>query len=396
MPVATMGDGSSFSLSGLLDELEQEFADEEPAPAPTSAAPVEAEAASATMPLTSTLDSSLTGLLERLELEEMQNRNITDLDLRKSSCLPLTSVAQSAGQATHGCNTSTSVIPRPWVWHDQSRVSAIISRAEDANPSFRNHMEDGVKVVDPFPLPGRSSDETWGFFAVYDGHGGREAVDYCETRMQEQLLIEMGKLGPGCDISRVLSLAFQSIDSQLAMYGAWNHGSTATVALVQRRQGSGTKLYIANVGDSRSVLFGNGSVTRVSRDHRPDDVAEARRVVEDGGKVVGNRVGGDLAISRSLGDHRLKGRGVSCIPDVRCCSLSSGDVLITASDGLWDVLSDDDACHVVESSIQQVVDLGIGQSEVMSWLQENTAQELVDEAKKLGSQDNILVLVLFF
>merc|ERR1712232_729838 len=112
------------------------------------------------------------------------------------------------------------------------------------------------------------------------------------------------------------------------------------------RRGRGTDLHIANVGDSRSVLLGNGGVRRVSTDHRPDDPAEARRVAEDGGKVIDGRVGGDLAISRSLGDHRLKAKGVSCVPDVCTCSVACGQVLIIASDGLWDVLSDSDASEI--------------------------------------------------
>ena len=37
------------------------------------------------------------------------------------------------------------------------------------------------------------------------------------------------------------------------------------------------------------------------RDHRPSDPLEAQRVVQEGGRVVEGRVGGDLAISRSLG-----------------------------------------------------------------------------------------------
>merc|ERR1712039_195147 len=106
-------------------------------------------------------------------------------------------------------------------------------------------------------------------------------------------------------------------------------------------------VHIANVGDSRAVLFGGGGARRLSRDHRPDDLAEARRVAQGGGRVIEGRVGGDLAISRSLGDHRLKGKGVSGTPD--SCSLVHGQALIIASDGLWDVVSDDEACELVET-----------------------------------------------
>ncbi|CAE7205998.1 Ppm1l, partial [Symbiodinium pilosum] len=63
----------------------------------------------------------------------------------------------------------------------------------------------------------------------------------------------------------------------------------------------------------------------------------------EGGFIRFGRVGGALSVSRSLGDHNLKGAGVSCVPDVCSFSVSEGEALLMASDGFWDALSDDDA-----------------------------------------------------
>jgi hypothetical protein len=70
--------------------------------------------------------------------------------------------------------------------------------------------------------------------------------------------------------------------------------------------------------------------------------SEKDRIEKEGGLVVWAgtwRVGGVLAVSRAFGDRMLK-RYVIATPDIREEWLSSeDDLLILASDGVWDVLS---------------------------------------------------------
>lgn len=258
-------------------------------------------------------------------------------------------------------------------------------------------MEDGHKVADPLIAGNRNGEDAWGLFAVYDGHGGRNEVDYCEAKLHDVVLAELREPGAKSNAPGVLVSAFKKIDGQLAMLGAWNSGCTATVALAHR-QGSGLVLHVANVGDSRAVVVGGSSgARRVSTDHRACDPGEAKRVEKDGGIVRHGRVGGQLSVSRSLGDHHLKASGVSCIPDVCTCSVpGDGDALVIASDGLWDALSDEDAGQVLNSCVEQAVAKGGGEQAIASCLRDTTAQTLVDLAKQRGSRDNILALVVFF
>lgn len=76
---------------------------------------------------------------------------------------------------------------------------------------------------------------------------------------------------------------------------------------------------------------------------------ERTRIFNAGGFVTGNRVNGDLAVSRAFGDFDYKtnrelpsiAQQVSCEPDVRMIPRDSLDnYLIFACDGIWDVFPD--------------------------------------------------------
>jgi len=257
-------------------------------------------------------------------------------------------------------------------------------------------MEDGHKFVDPLLIRGgRGREERWGFFAVYDGHGGRKEVDYCEAKFHEVVLGCLRTLPIGSrEVQGALVESFQKIDSQLAMLGAWDSGCTATVALVHRTSTDVT-LHVANVGDSRAVVVSD-TARRVSTDHRATDAAEVRRVTQDGGCVRHGRVGGRLSVSRSLGDHHLKSAGLSCVPDVCSLSVCKDRALLIASDGLWDALTDDEAHQVFDSCWVRANAQGGDPRDVASRIRESTARTMVERAKSRGSRDNILALVVLF
>ena len=375
-----MPDSDNFSLSGLLEELELEIEDREkssdrPRGTALQVDKLPDEKLDAALPAGPGDDWQFMGLLEGLQ-GSAQNSSMSQFRLKDKG---------------PGVKREAAIqVPRPWPTA-QDKLVAFTSLASDANSAYRSYMEDGSLVLEPFE-PGRDASDRWGFFAVYDGHGGREAVDYCEMRLHEQVALEM-KTSNAPD---ALQTAFLKIDSQLGMYGAWNHGTTATVVLVQDTKGT-RSIHVAHVGDSRAVLIENiGCPRSLTKDHRPTDPEESRRVIDGGGIVSGGRVGGDLAISRSLGDHRLKGKGLSCTPDLCTVGVAGGHILIIATDGLWDVIRDEDACKIIERSVEEAAEANVKPSEISGWLQKRASQELVDEAKRLGSRDNILVLTLFF
>jgi len=270
---------------------------------------------------------------------------------------------------------------------DLGPIAAMWRTACEPNSAFRSHMEDSSVVIDPY-LAGDG--DTWAYFAVYDGHGGRQAVDYVEAKLHGIILEELKAAIAAAEdrltdqaVSDSMSKAFYRVDEQLKPLGTWRCGCTATVVLAHRSAGS-LRLHVANVGDSRSIAIdAANSEWRISRDHRPNDPAEIQRVESEGGFVTRGRVAGQLGVSRALGDHSLKSVGVTWRPSVCARDATQDTALVIGSDGLWDAMSDADVRVVVERAMSEKA-------------HEKAADMLVREAWRAGSTDNITSLVAFF
>eukprot|EP00435_Cladocopium_sp_Y103_P033997 s70_g8.t1 len=150
-----------------------------------------------------------------------------------------------------------------------------------------------------------------------------------------------------------LTKAFGDCDDALrkALSAKSEAGTTATLARVQEN-GSDDSLnvLVANLGDSRALLWRPTGTLEVTRDHRPGDAAERARIEAAGGTVSEEeRIDGTLACSRALGAFRFKGATpsepskVSCVPEVYHWTAKRGDWLILACDGIWDTISNQQA-----------------------------------------------------
>lgn len=162
------------------------------------------------------------------------------------------------------------------------------------------------------------------------------------------------------------------------MMDSENTGSTALVSIVRMESGHRI-LYIANVGDTRAVISRNGVAERMSVDHKCDDPMEIERVKMEGGIILENRVGGQLAVSRAFGDYALKNEGVTAVPYVRKHFIRPFDKhLVIASDGVWDVISDQDAIDHCKEEMST----------------DDISKMIIKSAAEKGSRDNISCLVL--
>ncbi|KAL7719686.1 PH domain leucine-rich repeat-containing protein phosphatase [Entamoeba marina] len=126
-------------------------------------------------------------------------------------------------------------------------------------------------------------------------------------------------------------------------------------------------------------LIGNDYINQLTNDHRPTNVDEYCRIRENGGYVIGNRTNGGLAITRSLGDS-LSQPIVCPTPEV-CVHLRrpTDRFIVLACDGVWDVLSNEKVCDIVETH---------------SYFHPTTiANSIKDMSLSVGSCDNISCIV---
>ncbi len=73
-------------------------------------------------------------------------------------------------------------------------------------------------------------------------------------------------------------------------------GTTANILFIKNNF-----LYVANVGDSYSVIFKNGKATKLNSEHKTCLDSESERIVNAGFKIINSRVDGKLNLTRALG-----------------------------------------------------------------------------------------------
>ena len=124
-------------------------------------------------------------------------------------------------------------------------------------------------------------------------------------------------------------------------------GCTACVALITK-----TEIYVANSGDSRSVLCRKGIAIPMSEDHKPELERERKRIEKAGGTIEDGRVKGVLNLSRSLGDLEYKmdkkltagEQMITAMPEIKVEKITSDtEFLIIGCDGIWDCLTNEKA-----------------------------------------------------
>jgi protein phosphatase len=228
----------------------------------------------------------------------------------------------------------------------------------------RATMEDVSIWRKEFPTP------TGVLYGLFDGHGGREAAEYAALNLPLTLASRLSELSKWED---AYTLSFRQVQADMESWCMWV-GTTAVLAIIED-----TMLTVANVGDSRCVLFRDGNAVRLSMDHKPELPEEMAYIQSKGGFVKDGRTNGSLAVSRALGDGFLQ-KAANPTPHLNRINLTEQDsLLILACDGVWDVMSDQEACELVSGYIDPM----------------DAAITLRDKAYELNSLDNISVIVVF-
>lgn len=250
----------------------------------------------------------------------------------------------------------------------------------------RSSMED-AHIATTITVPGFT--QRISLYGIFDGHGGERCAHYLEQHianyLQERLAIALQAEDRDAAIYNLLKKAFVELGERYKMQHPYSMaGSTANIALV-----IGNDLWVANVGDTRTILSSNGTAIALSEDAKPNLPAYRRGAERRGGQVIHWGVyrvqkGGSsaLAIGRAVG-HDEEGSGVNPRAKVIKYSLQNlppgRNFLLVGCDGLWDVASSQNVAGTVHS---------------LEETPENIARRLVHQAYAAGSTDNISALVL--
>ncbi|EPS69964.1 hypothetical protein M569_04798, partial [Genlisea aurea] len=274
------------------------------------------------------------------------------------------------------------------------------------------------------------------FFGVFDGHGGPETARYANVNLYQHLLRKARRINRITE--EVLKNAFSDTEISFLDFVRRNSDTSSKLRAVGTCCLVGViwekSVYIANLGDSRAVL---GYVDRrshkviaeqLTKDHNPNREeirAELREANPDDPNIVVYREGAwrvkdIIQISRSIGDAYLKSpefalgpalpkfqlpvpltrAALSAEPSVIIRELQGNDkFIIFASDGLWDLLSIQEAVEVVEKNPRQ----GIARRLIVTAMRKVVASGRITEEALKGTgagarrplHDDITVFVMY-
>lgn len=264
---------------------------------------------------------------------------------------------------------------------------------------IRSYNEDRVTII-----PKLNNSEKFGlisFFAVFDGHGGPSCADYLSENMHRVLARH---LSSDYSIKDSIKNTFAYIENSfisLATQKNYNNSGSCALSLITEKK----YLYVANVGDSRALLgINNGkSVIQITQDHKPSMESEKIRIEKAGGVIIpGNRANvsrvlpGRLSVSRTFGDITAKLKQLGGNPNVlistpdiyRIKYKKNFDYVLLASDGIFDVLSNE--------QVNQVISQALSGPGTLSERLTLAGNNVIDLSLQYGSSDNVTCIIVSF
>ena len=212
-------------------------------------------------------------------------------------------------------------------------------------------------------------------FIVADGMGGHNAGEVASLNATEavndhltpEILAEIkgDRIKINDELNDCLYIANQKIldmaENNTSYVGM---GCTLVVALVETGA-----LHISHVGDSRAYLCDENGPNVLTTDH-----SKVMELVEAGQMTLEEARQSPLKneLSQAIGSP------VPIEPDYNYQALKNGDKVLLCSDGLWDMLADEE--------IHQIVNQGQPAKSI--------CEELIKKANDAGGHDNITVVLL--
>ena len=236
---------------------------------------------------------------------------------------------------------------------------------------------------------------------VMDGHGpnGDQVVAFCKKFVYDFIVEKQGEMAsnPSAFLTRMTEACDNALQRSDCIVDCLASGSTAVFLLYYR-----DVVYFSSVGDSRGIIAtisppeecsaiqpprGDDrallheikvrrsvcpdmelNALQMTVDQKPEDPVELERIQRAGGMVMrlededGRRVGPyrvwkvenmypGIAMSRSLGDKLAHEVGVISTPILTQRTLKEGEdfFIVIGSDGVWDMMENQEVCDFVEA-----------------------------------------------
>eukprot|EP00927_Polykrikos_kofoidii_P062634 TRINITY_DN57438_c0_g1_i1.p1 TRINITY_DN57438_c0_g1~~TRINITY_DN57438_c0_g1_i1.p1 ORF type:complete len:359 (-),score=65.02 TRINITY_DN57438_c0_g1_i1:420-1496(-) len=261
---------------------------------------------------------------------------------------------------------------------------------------------------------------------VLDGHDTAEASDIVSRQLPGVLSAKLKE--DGYPVQQVCESAMVDLEEVLRRTSRHQSAGTCVLSCVIANR----FVWCSNLGDCRAAIVslqtasldqqtsrkpGQGPkalrLTWLSHDHKASMSYEVKRIQEAGGFVCDGRVEG-LEPSRTLGDFdvkmHVKPGVISTVPEVSRHTIGDGnsfaqELLVCATDGVWDVLSGQDICNIIAArkSLLQVqaaalaevsgeMELGVVTESLNEHLKD-LAEDFVQFSIAKGSRDDCTAVV---
>lgn len=205
-------------------------------------------------------------------------------------------------------------------------------------------------------------------FIVADGMGGHKAGDYASKVTVETIVEEIRK-SEESQAAIVLDHAIRTANALIRKCAEESPDLEGMGTTVVAATCDGDILQVANVGDSRLYIANHREIRQITRDHSL--VEEMVRMGGIGREEARNHPDKNI-ITRAVGaDDTIK-------PDFFTVKLDYGDTVLMCTDGLTNMLEDEEIRMILEESRDMV----------------EKAEELVKAANEKGGKDNISVILI--
>ena len=206
-------------------------------------------------------------------------------------------------------------------------------------------------------------------FIVADGMGGHKAGDYASMHTVDRFVEVIRELGEEHGVQDAINEAVTAANAYIYQRSRENSNLSGMGTTLVLASCIGNEAIVANIGDSRLYLVNDDAMTQITRDH-----SLVEEMVTLGGI--------DREMARNHPDKNIITRAVGVKEKVAAdffeVDLTKGDKLLLCSDGLTNMLRDEEIYQIIQNNKEL----------------EQAAKALVDAANENGGRDNIAVVLV--